>query len=102
MCTHKRGRLVQDRATKSPKLNCRNWECGVVIPVLESHPSSSGDNKPDDKGKTPATATTGQEDGRSESKTALDAFRGTIPVPMVIPGRKYEGSGLRPWYFLGG
>lgn len=95
----KRGRLVQDRTTKSPKLNCRNWECGVVIPVLES-PSSSSEDRPDDKGKTPTPTT--NLTGQQESRTALDIFRGTIPVPMVIPGRKYEGSELRPWYFLEG
>ncbi|KAI0554935.1 tyrosyl-DNA phosphodiesterase-domain-containing protein [Xylaria curta] len=27
------GRLVKDRASGQPKLNCRNWECGVLIPI---------------------------------------------------------------------
>lgn len=91
-----RGRLVQDRATKSPKLNCRNWECGVVIPVLEAQSSTSTNES---KGKEPASIPGRKE---SESERALDVFLGTIPVPMVIPGRKYEGGSLRPWYFLEG
>jgi hypothetical protein len=33
-----RGRLVKDKASKSPKLNCRNWECGVVIPISKNVP----------------------------------------------------------------
>lgn len=84
-----RGRLVQDRTStiksnpKPPKLNCRNWECGVIVPVSES------EKKPDDEVK--------------EGGGMLDVFRGTVPVPMSVPGKKYEGDArLKPWYFMEG
>ncbi|KAI5804074.1 hypothetical protein DFH27DRAFT_553915, partial [Peziza echinospora] len=30
-----RGKLVLDRASQKPKLNVKNWECGVLVPVYE-------------------------------------------------------------------
>ena len=65
-------RLVKDRVTKAPKLNCRNWECGVLIPV-----ESRGVD--------------GKQDG-------LDVFRGTVPMPMHFPGEEYREK--KPWYFM--
>ncbi|KAI3336546.1 phospholipase D/nuclease [Xylariaceae sp. AK1471] len=66
------GRLVKDRASGQPKLNCRNWECGVLIHV-------EGDSV----------------------KTGLGAFNKRIPVPMVIPGEAYgKTNSKRPWLFL--
>lgn len=33
----------------------------------------------------------------------LDVFHGTVPVPMCVPGKKYEGDArLKPWYFMEG
>lgn len=33
----------------------------------------------------------------------LDVFRGTVPVPMNVPGKKYESDArLKPWYFMEG
>lgn len=53
------------------KLTCRNWECGVVVPV------------PVGKGKT-----------------GLDIFESVLPLPMVYPGASYEeNSDLEPWFF---
>ena len=65
-------RLVKDKTTKAPKLNCRNWECGVLIP-------------------TEGNVIRGAENG-------LDVFRGVIPVPMQFPGEGYNGR--KPWYFM--
>ncbi|KAI1816235.1 phospholipase D/nuclease [Poronia punctata] len=66
------GRLVKDRATGRPKLSCRNWECGVVIPI---------ECKPTDKG--------------------LAAFEGIVPIPMVVPEQAYGRSDPKhPWFFL--
>ncbi|OJJ43749.1 hypothetical protein ASPZODRAFT_73516 [Penicilliopsis zonata CBS 506.65] len=73
------GRLVSDRSTKQPKLNCRNWECGVLVPVGKETPAR--DTQTID---TPADDLVG-------------VFEGTVPVPMVIPGRRFEG-GIRPWF----
>ncbi|CAD6568535.1 MAG: hypothetical protein ASARMPRED_001852 [Alectoria sarmentosa] len=65
------GKLFKDRATKEPKLNCRNWECGVLVPV---RPNISGSGEGD-----------------------LKEFEGIVPVPMQVPGEEYGDK--KPWYF---
>ncbi|KAB5558681.1 tyrosyl-DNA phosphodiesterase-domain-containing protein [Coniochaeta sp. 2T2.1] len=57
------GRLVKDKASGGPKITCRNWECGVVLPV-------------DDRQAR-------RDDG------LLGMFEGTVPVPMQLPGAAY-------------
>ncbi|KAL4759960.1 uncharacterized protein BDW70DRAFT_169135 [Aspergillus foveolatus] len=101
------GRLVYDRTRKQPKLNCRNWECGVVIPVV--HGKSKNDinastgNTEEAKsqaGGQPGTSRVAQGKGKEENGCLLDIFRGTVPVPMRLPGQRYEGQRARqPWYY---
>lgn len=69
--------MVKDRETKQPKLNCRNWECGVLfsIPVTDLN--------------TPTVT--------KSSAPTMDVFDGTIPVPMVFPGNTYGSNS--PWYY---
>ncbi|KAK2867832.1 hypothetical protein FQN49_003430 [Arthroderma sp. PD_2] len=69
------GRLVIDRKTKQAKLNCRNWECGVLVPVEAS-----------DTARTPG----GELD---------TVFGDTVPVPMQVPGDEYA-DGEQPWFYL--
>ncbi|EXJ92531.1 hypothetical protein A1O3_01083 [Capronia epimyces CBS 606.96] len=71
------GRLVQDRATKQPKLNCRNWECGVILPHV-AETSSSGTGRLD----------TGDQPG-------LVLFDQLVPLPMRVPSERLEGR--KPW-----
>ncbi|KAE8388201.1 tyrosyl-DNA phosphodiesterase-domain-containing protein [Aspergillus alliaceus] len=75
------GRLVQDRKTKEPKLNCRNWECGVLMPVIS-------EDFPWEQSESPA----------NESEAMLDVFKGTVPVPMRLPAPQY-GPNRKPWFF---
>ncbi|KAA8573113.1 hypothetical protein EYC84_003635 [Monilinia fructicola] len=70
------GRMVKDRVTKEPKLNCRNWECGVLFSVSFTVLN------------TPAVT-------KSEIPT-MDAFDGSIPVPMVFPANVYGSKS--PWW----
>ncbi|KAL8958725.1 MAG: hypothetical protein Q9183_005781 [Haloplaca sp. 2 TL-2023] len=82
------GRLVKDRESKQVKLNCRNWECGVVIPLRRMTAMS---------GKEGVQET---EDGvlrGSEKVDGLKRFEGVVPVPMEMPGKGY-GDG-RPWFY---
>ncbi|QDS76073.1 hypothetical protein FKW77_005916 [Venturia effusa] len=66
------GRIVMDKATKSPKLTCNNWECGVVISV-PNPPAGVLDE-------------------------SLDAvFKGVLDIPFVTPTKEYDGK--QPWYF---
>ncbi|KAL7789859.1 phospholipase D/nuclease [Trichoderma ceciliae] len=71
------GRLSKDKSTGGIKMNCRNWECGVIIPVPES--------------KTVDKTATG---------VGMAMFAGTVPVPMQVPGPVY-GSNDQPWLHPG-
>ncbi|KAL6818914.1 phospholipase D/nuclease [Trichoderma sp. SZMC 28013] len=71
------GRLSRDKSTGGIKMNCRNWECGVIIPVPES--------KSVDK-------------TRASGDMAM--FAGTVPVPMQVPGPAYA-SNDQPWLYPG-
>ncbi|KAL8932407.1 MAG: hypothetical protein Q9216_006849 [Gyalolechia sp. 2 TL-2023] len=73
------GKLVTDRKEKQPKLNCRNWECGVVIPLQ------------------PTTTTEPGVESTKESAGALSIFEGSIPIPMQHPGTEYKGT-QQPWF----
>ncbi|KAL1959360.1 hypothetical protein VTO42DRAFT_2163 [Malbranchea cinnamomea] len=84
------GRLVLDRANKQPKLNCRNWESGVLVPVYAAAGQSDVD-----------TQTGEEEQGKQLVDDGLTAiFNGRIPVPMHVPGPSYAIRQTRPWYFM--
>ncbi|KAG5952939.1 hypothetical protein E4U53_007497 [Claviceps sorghi] len=68
------GRVFRDKASGERKILCRNWECGVVVPVR----AASEQKSPNDMG----------------------IFSGTVPVPMQVPGRQYSPD-ERPWFFRG-
>jgi len=91
------GRLVQDRKAKAPKLNCRNWECGVVVPV---HPDQ-GEGKQEEGGvgeeRGGGEERKGKGKGGGEGKgEGMGVFEPRVPVPMVVPGGEYDGR--RPWF----
>ncbi|KAI2630613.1 phospholipase D/nuclease [Hypoxylon sp. NC1633] len=72
------GRLVKERGTSNPKLTCRNWECGVIVPI-----------PPQDLSKDLA------------QRPSLSDFNSAIPVPMKIPSEAYGATKTkRPWFFL--
>ncbi|KAL1868978.1 hypothetical protein Plec18167_007980 [Paecilomyces lecythidis] len=90
-----RGRLVQDRSTKEPKLNCRNWECGVVIPIIQQGPEVEASRN---------LGTVSNEKSSVERKNEKEfdfapLFDTKVPVPMKLPGRPY-GPGMKPWYYM--
>lgn len=72
------GKLVKDRVSKTPKLNCRNWECGVLLPHARFQAPDSSPGYP-------------------KSITGLDIFKGLVPIPMQYPGDEY--SSRRPWFY---
>ena len=74
------GKLVKDRKENKPKLNCRNWECGVVVPLRRVTASR----------RDGSTAKPSEQGG-------LGPFEGLIPVPMTYPGEEYGGK--IPWFF---
>ncbi|KAF3399761.1 Tyrosyl-DNA phosphodiesterase 1 [Penicillium rolfsii] len=90
------GRLIKDRTTGQPKLNCRNWECGVLVPVVA--PGGRACSQASD-----ATTITLDTATASESKSQqlqADIFQDTVPVPMKLPGADLTES-RPPWFFQG-
>ncbi|MCJ1381089.1 hypothetical protein MMC17_004198 [Xylographa soralifera] len=72
------GKLVQDKVTNAPKLNCRNWECGVIIPARASQQATkSGDEVP--------------------VENNLSTFGGIVPIPIQYPGEEMKDR--KPWYY---
>ncbi|KAG5978322.1 hypothetical protein E4U55_006247 [Claviceps digitariae] len=69
-----RSRVVRDKASGERTIVCRNWECGVVVPVRTAPEQTSA---PD---------------------MEMSIFKGTVPIPMQVPGRQYS-RGERPWFF---
>ncbi|ODH44695.1 hypothetical protein ACO22_00772 [Paracoccidioides brasiliensis] len=95
------GRLVLDRSTTKPKLNCRNWECGVVIPIrhrgsgqLSSQPSSGSTLRPKLEPESESASVT-----VSDGSKLVSVFEPRIPVPMRVPGEPYQ-PGDKPWYYM--
>ncbi|KAI0166227.1 phospholipase D/nuclease [Xylariaceae sp. FL1272] len=66
------GRLGKDKTSGQPKMTCRNWECGVIIPVDSSH-----------------------------GLHGLGGFGSNVPVPIVLPAEAYGKTATKtPWFFL--
>lgn len=66
------GRVTIDKS-KEPKINCRNWECGVLVP-LETEMRVDQDKFP-----------------------TLGALKERLDVPFELPGASYDGK--EPWFF---
>ncbi|KAL2785476.1 tyrosyl-DNA phosphodiesterase-domain-containing protein [Aspergillus keveii] len=93
------GRLVQDRSTKQPKLNCRNWECGVIVPVIKQKPTTTNAERITNNSEVGFSSKHGKGSKVEENTRLLDIFAGTVPVPMRVPGPRFDGS-RKPWYFM--
>lgn len=74
------GKMTKDRQLGLPKLTCRNWECGVVIPMKK------------------AVSISKRMDGSSDQNSDIRGISmsdGIIPVPMQLAGMRYRGR--NPW-----
>ncbi|KAF8427386.1 tyrosyl-DNA phosphodiesterase-domain-containing protein [Tirmania nivea] len=94
------GKFVMDKTTKSPKLNVKNWECGVLIPVSASAANSKefgGAGAGRTLGGKEAKADVPQEEKR-QKPLSMEVFTGTVPVPMEVPGRRIA-QGRKPWFY---
>ncbi len=73
---------MRDKGSKEMKINLRNWECGVLIPVP----------------RTMAPAREAADRGAGVwDRLDMSVFDGHIPIPMVLPGEEYRGT--RPWFY---
>ncbi|KAJ5778930.1 hypothetical protein N7457_006650 [Penicillium paradoxum] len=72
------GRLVKDTTTKQMKMNCRNWECGVIVPIIRE--KITGSDRQKEKKKESDT-----ECSTQSAPLAAEVFADTIPIPMRLP-----------------
>lgn len=84
--------MTKDRKTKEPKLNLRNWECGIIFPAG-------------------AAGLFGRSEAQFQTTETSDqgvpswgAFKGKIPIPMLVPevggvGSTLEYGDRKPWFF---
>lgn len=68
------------------KIKCKNWECGVVIPIFARPEQSSGQTLSGE----PVPART--------EPLGLEVFEKTVPVPMITPAEPLGGV-RPPWFF---
>ncbi|KAJ5902551.1 hypothetical protein N7495_003079 [Penicillium taxi] len=86
-------RLVKDRATGLKKINLRNYECGVLVPVINANSTlkeSAG------KGKAPTSESS--ESGTFTNITR-EIFNDTVPVPMLLPAPRLTDE-RKPWFLM--
>lgn len=91
------GKQVWDRSRKEWKMNCRNWECGVVVKVSESRLSRYIDRR----GAQAGAKKKKEEDesgGRKKMELGMDVFDDLVDVPFEYPGEEFGGK--EPWYFM--
>ncbi|KAK5137285.1 hypothetical protein LTR08_000255 [Meristemomyces frigidus] len=102
------GKLVYDKKEKAWKINCRNWECGVLLPVpaekleasMPKNESLAEKPKDDDEGSETESEAEGPESGGATSSVelvGLEVFKGLVDLPFEHPGRTFDGR--EPWYF---
>ncbi|KAM0722210.1 hypothetical protein Q7P37_001651 [Cladosporium fusiforme] len=70
------GKLVYDRKEKKWKMNCRNWECGVLLPA-----------------STEGVA----EEAGNDGIVGMEVFKDLVEPPFMYPGLEYDDR--EPWYF---
>ncbi|KAJ6076787.1 hypothetical protein N7499_008768 [Penicillium canescens] len=79
------GRLTKEPKTNQYKMNCRNWECGVIVPVINKS-TDPNDNQKAEKGKGKDKAPeVSFENDDAPAPLPVELFQDTIPVPMKIP-----------------
>jgi hypothetical protein len=92
------------------KITCRNWECGVVLPVsAEKLPSPAAVAGKAPPGRVRAhdehgdSETDSDEDeivagpGACQDVIAMEVFQDLVDLPFQVPGAEYDGR--EPWYF---
>lgn len=88
----RRGRLSKEKSTKTPKMNCRNWECGVIVPV----PAMRG-RQSENEGRSSDEEGWGKRKEVVVPSPTFEVFEGVVPVPMVVPGEPFGDR--RPWFY---
>ncbi|KAJ5147845.1 hypothetical protein N7526_001197, partial [Penicillium atrosanguineum] len=82
------GRLVKDRTTKEARLNCRNWECGVIVPITNPYEGIPQPKISSELSVQEQFAAIDQ-DGQ-EKKFPISEINAFVPVPMKVPAKAYK------------
>ncbi|KAJ5205467.1 Tyrosyl-DNA phosphodiesterase [Penicillium cf. griseofulvum] len=80
------GRIVKDPKTKLLKMNCRNWECGVLVPIINEKKSGEKDKAAETQGTVPS------------APLPAEVFGDTVPVPMRVPAVPLTEN-RKPFFF---
>lgn len=106
------GKLVFDKTKKRVKINCRNWECGVLLPVdaasaqlptTVARPDEqikAGEDKGEDDGDADTASTMSEEPAVVPGEVQIppmSVFDQIFPTPFQYPAEEYNGR--RPWNF---
>lgn len=86
------GKFTMDKQKKELKITCRNWECGVLLPVRKEEDVTH--KEPDG---SQGSASTVSEAGDKIEALSMDVFDDLLPVPFQYPGEEYGDR--QPWYF---
>ncbi|KAK4505703.1 hypothetical protein PRZ48_003668 [Zasmidium cellare] len=78
---------------KEKKITCRNWECGVLLPVARQKAVKVKQEVEGDDSETEVS----DEESEPVDIVEMDAFKGIIDLPFQYPGDAYNGR--EPWYF---
>lgn len=92
------GELPAERTEN--KITCRNWECGVILPVpIDGLPAAAGKPKQRDDNGDSETESEEEEaiEHREPGLVDIECFKGIIDLPFSIPGEEYNFR--EPWYF---
>lgn len=101
------GKVVFDKK-KGWKVNCRNWECGVLLPVSDEMIEActrtrEGDVKVKKEKIAGEDSETESEDEdvanefRMDELVGMEVFEHVVRPPFKIPGDSYDGR--EPWFF---
>jgi len=102
------GKLVQDKKDKTWKLSCRNWECGVLLPVpvevlttqqnVETKKQTIKREVADGEDSETESEDESSSCGPSEGLVDMSVFDDVVRPPFEIPGAAYGDQ--EPWFFL--
>jgi hypothetical protein len=110
------GKVTFDKKERQWKIGCRNWECGVLLPVpaerMEKHMKSMKDAAVEKEHVDGEDSETASDDSETESEgdsgtvngakgsmrvVNMEVFDQIVKPPFEMHGRKYDGR--QPWYF---
>lgn len=100
------GKLSYDKTRKAWKIVCRNWECGVILPVpaetLQGISTAGSAVKMEKvEGEDSETESEDESNGTEAHRSKLvgmDVFNHVAELPFEFPGPRYGGQ--EPWYFM--